>query len=338
MPEPHAHLPCSAAAWPGCARAAVRYAGTADRPRRHRRSRARVVSFVQALLAHEFLRVALAAGLLAAVGCGIIGTLVVVRRITFMAGGIAHAVLGGMGISQLLDRDPLVGAAIAAVVAALLVGWIARHGGEREDMLIGALWAVGMAVGIVAIAHTPGYSTDLMSYLLGNLLMVSREQMIMMAWLNGLMVLVVLAFWRPLVATTFDEEFARLRGLPTLAIELGILVAVALAVVLLVQAVGLVLVMALLTLPAATALLLSSRGDARTWRGTRPCADGGRARYGDGAARQSQQEPLDAGGCDSCVGKAALTDLHSPLAPRSRRISARCSSRPSIRLMRGTTT
>jgi zinc transport system permease protein len=124
-------------------------------------------------------------------------------------------------------------------------------------MLIGALWAVGMAVGIVAIARTPGYSTDLMSYLLGNLLMVSREQVVAMAWLDGLMLLAVLTFWRPLVATTFDEEFARLRGLPTLAIELGVLVTVALAVVLLVQAVGLVLVMALLTLPAATALLLA---------------------------------------------------------------------------------
>lgn len=215
------------------------------------------MSFVQALGAHEFLRVALAAGLLAAVGCGVVGTLVVVKRITFMAGGIAHAVLGGMGVAHWLGRDPLAGAAIAAVVAALFVGWIARRDGEREDMLIGALWAVGMAVGIVAIARTPGYSTDLMSYLLGNLLMVSREQVVAMAWLDGVMLLAVVAFWRQLVATTFDEEFARLRGVPTLSIELGILVTVALAVVLLVQAVGLVLVMALLTLPAATTLLLS---------------------------------------------------------------------------------
>ena len=215
------------------------------------------MNFVDAVLAHEFLRVALAAGLLAAVGCGVVGTLVVVKRITFMAGGIAHAVLGGVGVAHLLGRDPLVGAAIAAVVAALLVGWIARRGGEREDMLIGALWAVGMAVGIVAIARTPGYSTDPMSYLLGNLLMVSREQVVAMAVLDAIMLAVVLAFWRPLAATTFDEEFARLRDVPTLAIELGVLVTVALAVVLLVQAVGLVLVMALLTLPAATALLLS---------------------------------------------------------------------------------
>ncbi|WP_119290590.1 metal ABC transporter permease [Azohydromonas sediminis] len=215
------------------------------------------MSFVQALIAHDFLRTALVAGLLAAVGCAVVGTLVVVKRITFMAGGIAHAVLGGMGLAHWLGRDPLTGAAVAAVVAALLVGWIARRGAEREDMLIGAVWAVGMAVGIVAIARTPGYSTDLMSYLLGNLLLVSPGQVVMMAALDALMLLAVWLGWRALVATTFDEEFARLRGLPTLAIEIAVLVTVALAVVFLMQAVGLVLVMALLTLPAATALLLS---------------------------------------------------------------------------------
>lgn len=216
------------------------------------------MSFIDALLAHEFLRVALAAGLLAAVGCGVVGTLVVVKRITFMAGGIAHTVLGGMGLAHALGHDPLAGATVAAVVAALLVGWIARRCREREDMLIGAMWAVGMAVGIVAIARTPGYSTDLMSYLLGNLLLVSREQVQAMAALDALMLLTLCVGWRALVATTFDEEFARLRGLPTLAIELALLVTVALAVVLLVQAVGLVLVMALLTMPAATALLMAA--------------------------------------------------------------------------------
>jgi zinc transport system permease protein len=216
------------------------------------------MNFAAALAEHEFLRVALAAGLLSAVGCGVVGSVVVVKRLTFMAGGIAHAVLGGMGVAHLLGHSPLGGAAVAAVIAALLVGWIGRRGGQREDMLIGAVWAVGMAVGIIAIAHTPGYSTDLMSYLLGNLLMVTPGQLVVMAALDAALLLACLLLWRPLVATVFDEEFARLRGLPTLAIELAVLVAVALAVVVLVQSVGLVLVMALLTLPAATALLCST--------------------------------------------------------------------------------
>lgn len=213
------------------------------------------MSFLNAVLEHGFLQLALAAGLMSAVGCGVVGSLVVVRRIVFLAGGIAHAVLGGMGVAHLFGHDPMHGAVTSAVLAALLVGWIGLKARQREDMLIGSVWAIGMAIGIVAIAHTPGYSTDLMTYLLGNLLMVSREQVWAMTVLNLLMLGMLAALYRPLVATVFDEEFARVRGLPTTVLYLGLLVAVALAVVVLVQAVGLVLVMALLTLPAATALL-----------------------------------------------------------------------------------
>ena len=215
------------------------------------------MNFIEALFQQGFLQIALATGLASAVGCGVVGSIVVVRRISFLAGGIAHTVLGGMGLAYLLGDVPIVGAAVAAVVAALLIGWISLKAHQREDMLIGAVWAVGMAVGIIAIAHTPGYSTDLMSYLLGNLLMVTREQVIAMALLDALMLGLLCAFYRPLMATLHDEEFARLRGVPTTALYLGLMVIVALAVVVLIQAVGLVLVMALFTLPAATVLLFA---------------------------------------------------------------------------------
>jgi len=213
------------------------------------------MTFITALAEHGFLQLALAAGLVSAVGCGVVGTLVVVKRMTFMAGGVAHAVLGGIGVAVLLERPPLAGAALAAVIAALLIGWIGLRARQREDMLVGAVWACGMAIGILAIAATPGYANDLMSYLLGKLLMVMREQVIGMAALDALMVGLLAALYRPVVAVAFDEEFARLRGLPTTALHLALLVVVALAVVVLVHTVGLVLVMALLTLPAATALL-----------------------------------------------------------------------------------
>lgn len=215
------------------------------------------MSVLEALVRHDFLQVAVAAGLASAVGCGIVGSLVVVKRMTFMAGGIAHAVLGGMGIAYFLGRAPLAGAAVAAVLAALLVGWIGLRARQREDMLIGAIWAVGMAVGILAIARTPGYSTDLMSYLLGNLLMVTRDQVAAMAMLDAAVILLLAALHRPVIAVAFDEEFARVRGLPTTTLHLALLVLVALAVVVIVQTVGLVLAMALLTLPAATALLFA---------------------------------------------------------------------------------
>lgn len=214
------------------------------------------MSFFRAVAEHGFLQWVLLAGLLAALGSGVVGTLVVLKRVSFMAGGIAHAVLGGMGVAQWLGCSPLLGATVAAVLAALLIGWLTRRGREREDMLIGAIWAVGMAVGILAIARTPGYQSELMSYLLGNLLTVGREQVLAMVALDAALLLALALLWRPLVAALFDEEFARARGLPVQALQQGLLVMIALAVVVLVQAVGLVLVLALLTLPAATALRL----------------------------------------------------------------------------------
>jgi len=216
------------------------------------------MSFFQALLHFEFLQLVAVAGLVAAISSGVVGSLVVVKRIAFMAGGIAHAVLGGMGVAHYLGESPLAGAFISAVIAALLIGWVQIKYKQREDMLIGAVWAVGMAIGIIAIAKTPGYSTHLMSYLLGNLLLVSRDQVMMMLALNLIMLVLMTLLYRPLVATLADEEFARLRGIKTRVLYLGLLVMIALATVILVHSVGLILVMALLTLPAATGLLLVS--------------------------------------------------------------------------------
>lgn len=211
------------------------------------------MSFAAALFEHEFLRVVAFAALIASISGGIIGTIVVTRRLTFLAGGIAHASLGGMGIAQWAGHDPVAGAAVAAIAAALLIGLVAHSRSEREDMLIGAIWAIGMAVGLIAIAHTPGYQANLMVYLLGNLLMVTAEEALLMAAITGSVMILLGLLWQPIVATLFDEEFATTRGLPTLAIELAVLVAIALVVVVLLRAVGLVLVMALLTLPTATA-------------------------------------------------------------------------------------
>lgn len=209
------------------------------------------MEFLTALAEHAFLRHALVAGLLAAVACGVIGPFVVVRRIAFLAGGIAHAVLGGMGAAYYFGYSPVAGAAVAAVGAALLVGWIRRAAGAREDTLIGALWAAGMAVGLLFIARTPGYNADLMSYLLGGILAVRPALLGWMAALDLVIVVLVALYYRRLVAASFDGEFATLRGMPVAGLDLLLLVIVSLAVVLLIQVVGLILVMALLTLPAA---------------------------------------------------------------------------------------
>lgn len=209
--------------------------------------------FFTAVSQHGFLQGAIVAALLASIGCGVMGTYVVVKRIAFIAGGIAHSVLGGMGAAVYFGFDPLLGALVAAIVAALLIGWVRLNWHTQEDTLISALWAIGMAAGVLFIAKAPGYQADLMSYLFGNILLVPRDSLWFMAGLDVLLLLVVAACHRQFLAVVFDEEFARLRGVPVGFFYLLLLVLVAITVVLLVQVVGLILVLALLTLPAAVA-------------------------------------------------------------------------------------
>jgi zinc transport system permease protein len=212
-----------------------------------------VTAFLDALVSLEFLRNAVLAALLASVGCGVVGTYVVAKRIGYLAGGIAHTVLGGMGIAYFLGANPLGGALIAAVAAALAIGFVTLRWRQQEDVVIGALWAIGMAIGVLFISRTPGYNADLMSYLFGNILMVSNQDLALMAVLDAVVILVATLFHKQLTALCFDEEFARIRGVRVAAFQLLLLCVVAVTVVALVQVVGLILVIALFTLPAAIA-------------------------------------------------------------------------------------
>ncbi len=218
-----------------------------------------MIEFIIAVGDYAFLRHALVAGLLAGIVCGVVGSYVVVRRITSIAGAIAHCVLAGLGIARWLHAvhgwpiTPAHGAAVAAVVAALIIGVVNLRAREREDTVIGAVWAIGMAVGILFIAVTPGYHEDLMSYLFGNILLIGAGDLWTMAALDAVVLAIALGFYPQLEAVCFDEEFARLRGLNVEAYVLVLLVLTALTVVLLVSVVGIVLVIALLTLPAAIA-------------------------------------------------------------------------------------
>ena len=196
---------------------------------------------------------ALLAGLLASIGCGIMGSFVVIKRLTFLAGGISHSVLAGMGAALYFGFSPVLGALLAAIIAALLIGLIYLHWQTQEDTLIGAIWAIGMAIGILFIAKTPGYSTDLMSYLVGNILLVAPKDLAAMLMMDAGLLLGMGLFYRQFLAVAFDEEFARLRGLAVNFFYLLLLCLIAVTVVLLIQVVGLILVMALLTLPAAIA-------------------------------------------------------------------------------------
>jgi zinc transport system permease protein len=222
------------------------------------------MEFLAALREHEFLRNALLSGLLVSVACGIVGSYVIARRISYIAGAIAHSVLGGMGAARYFQTvygweacQPLVGAVVAALLAALVVGVVSLRAKEREDTVIGAVWAIGMATGILFISRTPGYNQDLMSYLFGNILMVSARDLWLIAALDVFVVAVSLVCYKQLFAVCFDEEFARLRGIRVEFYYLLLLCLTALTVVLLVTVVGIVLVIALLTLPVAVGGLFS---------------------------------------------------------------------------------
>ena len=211
------------------------------------------MEFFSALSEQTFLQHALIAGLLASVACGIAGTYVVVKRIVFISGGISHAVLGGMGIAYYYGSNPIHGAVIASLIAALIIGYISLQYHQYEDTIIGAVWAVGMAIGILFIYKTPGYTVDLMSYLFGNILMVGTDRLHVLALLDGIILVAVVLFFKRFLAVCFDEEYSRLQDVSVLATYLLLLCLIALTVVILIQVVGVILVIALLTLPAATA-------------------------------------------------------------------------------------
>jgi len=225
-----------------------------------------MAEFITDLQQQTFLQYALLTGILASIACGIIGSYVVTRRITYIAGGIAHSVLAGMGAARYCESvyrwewlHPLYGAVVAALIAAIIIGLVSLRARQREDTVISALWAIGMAVGILFILRTPGYNEDLMSYLFGNILMVSSDDLWLIAGLDALVVIAGLLFYNQLLAVCFDEEFARLRGIRVEFYYLLLLCLTALTVVLLVTVVGIVMVIALLTLPAAVAGQFSRR-------------------------------------------------------------------------------
>jgi len=212
------------------------------------------------LLRYPFLQHALLAGALASIACGTVGSFVVVRRTTYAAGAIAHSVLGGMGVARYLQlvhgvtwMTPMLGATVAAVLAALVIALVTLSGHQREDTVLSAVWAIGMAVGISFIAATPGYYEDLMSYLFGNILMVSVSDLRLMGVLDLLVLGVTFLFYDRFLIISFQPETAKLRGIRVGFYHTALLLLTSLTVVLLTQVVGLVMVIALLTLPAATA-------------------------------------------------------------------------------------
>lgn len=201
------------------------------------------------VLSLGFFQNAIMAGILASVACGIIGSLVVVNRQVFLAGGVAHAAYGGIGLAFFFGL-PLLPTAIAfTALAALIIAHFTFDRQNRSDSFIGVLWASGMALGIILLNLTPGYNVDLMSYLFGSILTVPSSDLVVMLVLDLLILGIVYRWYGDFLSLSFDMEYARASGVPVRFLHSLMLVMVAVAVVLIIQVVGLILVIALLTIP-----------------------------------------------------------------------------------------
>jgi zinc transport system permease protein len=203
------------------------------------------------LLQYEFIRNALLAVLLASIACGIIGVYVVVKRIVFISGGIAHASFGGVGLGYFLGVNPIWGIIPFSILSALVMGLVSKRTRIPEDTAIGILWALGVSLGIVFIGLSPGYAPDLFSYLFGNILTVTSVDLIIMLILDLVIIMVVFLFYKEFLALSFDDEFATVVGVPTVKLYFLLLCLIALTIVVLMKVVGIIMIIALLTIPAA---------------------------------------------------------------------------------------
>ncbi|WED24688.1 metal ABC transporter permease [Vibrio sp. JC009] len=212
-----------------------------------------------------FIRYAFLAGLLSSIPFGIIGSFVVVKRMTYIAGAVSHTSLGGIGLALYLSTvmsissiSPMGGAVIFALISALIISLAITKTNARLDTVIGSIWAIGMSLGLIFIYLTPGY-IDPMSYLFGNILLISRDNLITILTLSSVITLFSLLFFNQFISTSFDSDFARTRNINTTFYETFLIILVALTVILMINIVGIVMVIALLTLPPAISALYTKR-------------------------------------------------------------------------------
>lgn len=203
---------------------------------------------------YEFIRNAVIAAVLVNIACGIVGTYVVIKKIVFISGGISHAAFGGIGLGYFLGIPwipPIVAAIPFSLLSAITIGLISKRSKLSEDAAIGIIWAVGMASGIIFINLTPGYAPDLFSYLFGNILTIPVSDLYIMLVMDFIIILIVVLFFKEFNAASFDEEFSTVIGIPNRILYLVLLCMVALSVVVLIRIVGIILVIALLTIPSS---------------------------------------------------------------------------------------
>lgn len=215
------------------------------------------MNFIFEIFQYQFLQNAIFAALLASITCGIIGSYIVTKRIVFISGGITHASFGGIGISWFFGFNPILGAAFFGVLSALGIEWLSKKTEVRQDSVIGILWALGMALGIIFIYMTPGYAPNLLSFLFGNILTVGALDLYLLTGLALLTILIFALMLKPILFVAFDEEYAKTQRIPVQFINYLMIALVALAIVLNIRVVGIILVISFLTIPQTIANLFT---------------------------------------------------------------------------------
>jgi len=217
------------------------------------------------LLQYDFFKNALLAALLASIACGIIGTYIVSRRLVFIGGGITHASFGGIGIAYYLGLNPILGAAVFAVLSAFGINYFTSAGKLRQDSSIAIWWSLGMALGIIFIAITPGYAPNLMSFLFGSILTVTLPDLIYMGIITAIVVVLFIRYFRLILTISFDEEYSITRNLPVHLFNYILMAISALVIVISIRISGVILVLSLLTLPQSTANIFSKSFKSIMW-------------------------------------------------------------------------
>ena len=217
------------------------------------------------LLQYTFIQHALIGSLLASIACGLVGTYIVTRRLVFISGGLTHASFGGIGLGLYTGVPPILAAAVFAVLSAFGVEWLSKRKEMREDSAIAVFWALGMAVGVMFTFLSPGFAPDLSAYLFGNILTITRGDLLLLGCVAGVLAVFFTLFRHPIVYVAFDREFARSQGLRVQLLEYVLMMFIALTIVACLRMVGIVLVISLLTIPQMTANLFSQRFAGIVW-------------------------------------------------------------------------
>lgn len=218
---------------------------------------------LSAIAEYGFLQNAIFASILASVICGVIGVIIVEKKLLMMTGGIAHTAYGGVGLGYLLGFEPILGAAIFSVLASLIIGTVRRKNTANTDTIISLLWSLGMACGIMFTALMQWYPPDMNSYLFGNIISVTKADLYIMLPLTLVVLLLIAVFFNDWKSFLFDSRFAEIAGIKTAFLEYLLLIITALSIVVLIRVVGIILLIALLTAPAACAALISKSLKAR---------------------------------------------------------------------------